>query len=126
MEELVTSLKEVISNVEQFNKDLLEETDITSQLTQFKHWYYIPNLDSFGPSKYIGYKNMNTSKYARGENKTGVDTEKILKQWFIKLPSESRKSQELMEELSKLLDIHNKKIRSNAFIHVLKNGITYP
>ncbi|AMX00375.1 hypothetical protein [Rummeliibacillus stabekisii] len=126
MEELVTSLKEVFNNVEQFNKDLLEETDIISQLTQFKHWYYTPVNNSFGPSKYIGYKDMNTSKYARGENKTGVDTEKILKQWFIKLPPESKKSQEHMVELSELLGVYGKKVRSNAFIHVLKNGITCP
>lgn len=126
MEELVTSLQEVIYNVEQFHKDLLEETDILTQLTQFKHWYYIPKNNSFGPSKYIGYKDMNTTKYARGENKTGVDTEKILKQWFIKLPSESKKSQVLMEELSELLGLYGKRIRSNAFIHVLKNGINCP
>ncbi|MGG3916004.1 hypothetical protein [Rossellomorea vietnamensis] len=126
MEELVTSLQEVIYNIEQFNKDLMEETDILTQLTQFKHWYHMPANNSFGPSKYIGYKDMNTTKYARGENKTGVDTEKILKQWFIKLPSESKKSQVLMEELSELLGLYGKRIRSNAFIHVLKNGINCP
>jgi hypothetical protein len=54
-----------------------------TQLTQFKHWYYISDLDAFGPSKYIGYKDMNTSRYARGRHKTGVDTEKVLRQWFI-------------------------------------------
>lgn len=80
MEELVTSLKEVIENVKQFNKDLTENTDIVSQLTQFIHWYYIPSMGAFGPSKYIGYKNMNTSKYDRGKRKTGVGTEKILKE----------------------------------------------
>lgn len=53
----------------------------------FRQWYYIPELNVFGPSKYIGYKNMNTSKYDRGKRKTGVGTEKILKEWFIKLTS---------------------------------------
>lgn len=125
MEELVNSLQEVVKNIEQFNKDLIAETNVVTQLTQFKHWYYIPCIDSFGPSKYIGYKDMNTIRYARGRNKTGVDTEKILKEWFIKLPKESRKSQELMIKLSELLELYGKKVRSNAFIHVLKNGITY-
>lgn len=68
----------------------------------FIHWYYIPDLNAFGPSKYIGYKNMSTSNYARGKRKTGVDTEKILKEWFFKVPDESKKSNELMEELLKL------------------------
>lgn len=120
---LVLSLEEIVRNVEQFNRDLLEETDIVTQLTQFKHWYYIPSVNAFGPSKYIGYKEMNTTRYARGKGKTGVDTEKILKQWFVKLSKESKQSQELMEELANLLDKYNKKVRSNAFIHVLKNGI---
>lgn len=126
MDELVTSLREVVNNINQFNKDLEDNTDITSQLTMFIHWYYIPDLNAFGPSKYIGYKNMNTPKYARGKRKTGVDTEKTLKDWFIKLPIESEKSQVLMEELCKLLAAHGKKVKSNAFIHILKNGIQCP
>lgn len=91
MEILVTSVNEVLENIIQFNKDLKQETDIISQLSQFRHWYYIPQLDLFGPSKYIGYCKMNTEKYNRGSNKTGVDTEKVLKQWFIKLNNPSEK-----------------------------------
>jgi hypothetical protein len=126
MDELIISLKEVVDNIKQFNQDLTDNTEIVSQLTQFKHWYYIPSLDAFGPSKYIGYKNMNTSRYDRGKRKTGVDTEKILKEWFIKLPLESVKSQELMNELCQLVEAHGKNVRSNAYIHVLKNGINCP
>jgi len=121
MDELVVNLEEVIENVKQFNMDLEENTDIVTQLTQFKHWYYIPSLDAFGPSKYIGYKAMNTSRYARGQNKTGVDTEKVLKQWFIKLSLESERSSILLDKLGELLELHDKKVRSNAFVHILKN-----
>jgi hypothetical protein len=123
MDDLVTALEEVNRNVLQFNLDLKAETDIVNQLTQFKHWYYIPTLDAFGPSKYIGYKNMNTERYDRGKGKTGIDTERELKQWFIKLPKESQKSQELMAELEGLFFTFDKKPRSNAFIHILKNGL---
>jgi hypothetical protein len=126
MDELVVSLEDIVQNIKQFNRDLEDNTDIVTQLTQFIHWYYIPNLDAFGPSKYIGYKNMNTSKYGRGQRKTGVDTEKILKEWFIKLPVESVKSQDLMNKLSGLLELHGKKVKSNAKMHVLKNGINCP
>ena len=45
MEDLVTTLEEVKSNVQQFNLDLKAETDIVNQLTQFKHWYYVGSLD---------------------------------------------------------------------------------
>ncbi|MEC1526243.1 hypothetical protein P9D43_30200 [Neobacillus niacini] len=95
MDELVTSLKEVVDNITKFNKDLEDNTEIISQLTMFRHWYYIPELNVLGPSKYIGYKNMNTSKYDRVKRKTGVDTKKILKEGFIKLPVESKKGQKI-------------------------------
>lgn len=125
MDQLVITLEEIAQNIKQFNRDLEDQTDIVTQLTQFIHWYYIPSIDAFGPSKYIGYKDMHTLKYGRGQRKTGVDTEKILKEWFIKLPVESVKSQDLMDKLSKLLEQHGKKVKSNARIHILKNGITY-
>lgn len=123
MEPLVISVDEVFENIIQFNKDIEQETEIISQLSQFIHWYYVPELDLFAPSKYIGYSYMNTKKYNRGFNKTGVDTEKVLKQWFIKLDNSSEKSLMLMNKLSDLLELYNKKTRSNAVIHVLKNGV---
>lgn len=123
MEPLVICADEVFENIIQFNKDLEQETEIISQLSQFIHWYYVPDLDLFAPSKYIGYSNMNTKKYNRGFNKTGVDTEKVLKQWFIKLNNSSERSLMLMSKLADILELYNKKTRSNAVIHVLKNGI---
>lgn len=119
-EKLVTSVDEVVENVKQFNQDLKEGMDVSAQLTMFRHWYYIPSIGMFGPSKYIGYKNMNTSRYNRGKGKTGVDTEMALKKWFIKLPNGSNEVEEYMNKLIELLDSHNKKIRSNACIHVPK------
>jgi hypothetical protein len=61
----------------------------------FKHWYYIPEIDLFGPSKFIGYENMNTSKYNRGRGKTDVDTEKVLKIWFKQIPRDSEIEEDL-------------------------------
>lgn len=117
---LVTSLEEVVDNVKRFNKDLNDGTDIVTQLSQFTHWYYIPEIDLFGPSKYIGYKNMNTIKYNRGKGKTGIDTEKDLKEWFIKLSPDFVRGQELMDNLSTILEGLDKQVKSNARIHVLK------
>lgn len=123
MEQLVIYIDEVLENMVQFNKDLEQEAEIISQLSQFKHWYYVPELDLLAPSKYIGYSNMNTKKYNRGFNKTGVDTEKVLKQWFIKLHNSSEKSIMLMNKLDNLLEPYNKKARSNAVVHIIKNSI---
>ncbi|MGP4108627.1 hypothetical protein [Virgibacillus sp. L01] len=118
--ELVTSIDEVIINVKQFNKDLEEGTNVVSQLTMFKHWYYISSLGMFGPSKYIGYKNMNTSRYNRGKGKTGIDTERVLTKWFIKLPTSSKEENKYMDKLIGLLNSYEKKVRSNSCIHILK------
>ncbi|RAV17803.1 hypothetical protein [Paenibacillus contaminans] len=123
MDELVTRIEEVVQNVKQFNEDLQNMTDIVSQLSQFKHWYYIPVVNLFGPSKYIGYKEMNTEKYDRGSRKTGTDTEEFLKSWFIKLPKDSERSKELMAQVIDLLSIYDKTINKAAAIHVIKNGI---
>jgi hypothetical protein len=120
---LVTFIDEVIKNIEQFNRDLKEELDVVSQLTMFKHWYYIPGLNMYGPSKYIGYKSMNTSRYNRGRGKTGVETEKILKNWFMQIPNESESDERLRNQLVALLDIYGKKLRSNAVIHIPKGNV---
>ncbi len=52
--ELIESYREVVENVRQFNEDLVANTDICSQLSQFRAWYYVPELDALGPSKFIG------------------------------------------------------------------------
>jgi hypothetical protein len=124
MDELITRIEEVVQNVKQFNEDLMDMTDIISQLSQFKHWYYVPTINMFGPSKYIGYKEMTTEKYDRGSRKTGIDTEEFLKSWFIKLPNESDRSKKMMVQVVDLLSVYDKQINKAAAIHVLKNGIT--
>ncbi|MEC5425869.1 hypothetical protein QGM71_20655 [Virgibacillus sp. C22-A2] len=117
---LVTSLDEVVDNVKQFNQDLQDGLDVITQLSMFKHWYYIPNIDMFGPSKYIGYKNMNTLKYDRGKAKTGVDTEKVLKRWFKDLSNGSDVEKEFKIQLIELLETYDMRLRSNACIHLPK------
>ncbi|USK48044.1 hypothetical protein LIT38_15840 [Bacillus sp. CMF12] len=89
-------LDEVVLNINQFNTDLNEELDVISLLSQFKHWYFVPQINLFGSSIYIGYKKMNTSRYNRGMSKTGVDTEKELKTWFVKLYRDAEKCKKLM------------------------------
>lgn len=114
----VTSHEEVKENVQQFNEDLKEGLDIRTQLSQFRHWYYIHEIDMFGPSKYIGYKNMTTSKYNRGSGLDGRDTERILQKWFSVLPKGSKNEIELRQRLNLLLGAYNKEMKSNALIHL--------
>ncbi|MBO8168163.1 MAG: hypothetical protein H0Z35_03125 [Thermoanaerobacteraceae bacterium] len=117
---LVNNIYEVINNVIQFNKDLEEETEIVDQLSQFRHWYYIPTLNYFGPAKFIGYSNMDTSKYARGMNKNGGYAVNTLQKWFVELPSESKVSEYLLQKLRSLLSRYDKSVNKNAVIHIPK------
>ncbi|MCL0066041.1 hypothetical protein M1N79_04105 [Dehalococcoidia bacterium] len=80
--ELIESRQEVVDNVRQFHQDLATDEDICSQLSQFRAWYYIPELDALGPSKFIGYKGMNASRYQRGDDKDGRKTEPCLRKFF--------------------------------------------
>jgi hypothetical protein len=123
VEDLVARVDEVIENVHQFNLDLEARTEIINQLSQFKHWYHIPSLDSFGPSKYIGYKGMNTSRYRRGRDKDGRRTEAILRKWFVALPGGSRRWQEMFGRVEQLLLRHGKKPNKNVRIHVPKHSL---
>ena len=113
---------EVVANVRQFNSDLEAKTDIVTQLSQFRHWYYVPNA-GFGPSKFIGYKNMNTAKYRRGEDKDGRDTEVVLREWFRPLNEDSSQYKKLYPQLESLLLRYGKMPRSNAIIHVRLSGV---
>lgn len=116
--ELCSTLDDVVDNVRRFNKELREGKDIITQLSQFKHWYFIPELELFGPSKFVGYKNMTTNAYNRGRSKSGVDTEARLKRWFKILPTESEAHADLGQELADFLAAFDKRLNSAAHIHV--------
>ena len=79
--ELVDSYWDVVDNVQQFNYDLDFNIDLQSRLNQFRSWYYIPDLDQFGPSKFIGYKEMTAAEYKRAYT-NGEATERVLQRFF--------------------------------------------
>ena len=123
--ELVNSYDEIVENVRQFNANLSRgEPGITS-LCLFRHWYYIPELDAFGPRKFIGYKNMRATRYNHGHSKDGRDTEKVLPRWFLKLPRESGIGKQLMSKLSNTLAAYGKSVGRDACIHVPKEWLKH-
>lgn len=48
MAKLVGAFADIVANVRQFNADLDARTDLVTQLSFFRHWYYIQELDAFG------------------------------------------------------------------------------
>lgn len=121
IDNLVTEYNDVLINIYQFNEDIQNDEEVASFLSQFKHWYYIPDLNMFGPSKYIGYKNMNSIVFNQGIQKSEVETGKVLKEWFYPLEPNTNEDLVLRTELASLLEQTDKKLRANAIIHVPKS-----
>ncbi|QOR68260.1 hypothetical protein IM538_09210 [Cytobacillus suaedae] len=121
IDNLVTEYNDVLINIYQFNEDLQNDEEVAAFLSQFKHWYYIPDLNMFGPSKYIGYKNMNSIVFNQGIQKSEVETGKVLKEWFYPLEPNTNEDLVLRTELASLLEQADKKLRANAIIHVPKS-----
>ncbi len=120
MFELVATYEDVVKNIEQFNKDLQAGRDVITQLNTFHHWYYIPDLDAFGPSKYIGYQDMTADRYQRGKDKDGRVTEVALQRWFIELSETDPRWTKLAPRLEVLLQRWGKEPRIRFRIHVPK------
>ncbi len=118
MVEFVSTYDDVVKNVQQFNADLHATQDIVTQLSMFRHWYYIPELDAFGPSKYVGYKDMNAERYGRGKDKDGRDTEVVLRRWFTTLTEQDMRWQRLARQLEHLLLRYDRRPNRNVRMHV--------
>lgn len=114
----VKSDKEVIKSVRAFNKGLKGEKALQNHLSYFRAWYYIPELNEVGPSKFIGYNNLPVAQYLTGENLDGKITEPILGKWFnllIEGTPEANYVESLVEKLvSRYNKVMNRKARFNA------------
>ena len=99
--ELIDSYLDVLDNVHRFNFDLDFDTELVTRLNQFRSWYYIPDLDQFGPSQFVGYQGMNATQYKEG-CLDGEATERALSRFFRPI----QRSNPLREELeARLLDL---------------------
>ena len=117
---IVEHFNEVKQNVSRFHNDLQSHPALQDKLSQFRHWYYIPDSDQFGPSKYVGYTSMDfeTYKSHHRQRMDGRRTEEKLKSWFDVLNPGSLESDYLYEKLKEFINRHGKRLKSNAAIHV--------
>ena len=93
-ERLARNYNEVIQSTNSFNAGLNENPKLATRLSQFRAWYYIPEIDAVGPSKFIGYKDMSVGFYMshtgslaqatlpRYKRLDGRETEPRLSMWF--------------------------------------------
>jgi 5-methylcytosine-specific restriction protein A len=123
--QLVESLDEVRANIKRFNDDLYHEYDtevmgLNGFLSTFHQWYYIDDIDLFGPSKFIGYKYMDSHIYQNkhGLHADGRITEKALKS----LGFVSTADPSLYIKLELFLNSFGKKPRKGVKINVLNSS----
>jgi len=115
----VDSYEEALDNAKTFLEGLGDSQVIQDRLSNFRHWYYFEELDSFAPSKFIGYKHIDMKAYeVYYRNLTGLDTEKELPKFFKE--AEKGEQAELYAKLEKFLDVYNKKPNAKTKIHVRK------
>lgn len=123
--QLVESLDEVKTNIKRFNDDLIKDYDgedlgLIGFLSTFHQWYYIDDLDLFGPSKFIVYKHMDsyTYKNKHGLHADGGETEKALRS----LGFVETKDPSLHVKLEFFLHDFAKRPRKGAKINVLRTS----
>jgi hypothetical protein len=118
--ELVESRDEVLENVQAFNRGLKENEGLRNQLPYFRAWYYMPEIDMVGPSKFVGYKGMTVSEYTESyEQLDGRDTEPVLWKLFDEVDPHhgdwKREGRHVLKVVERLLDqyekVPNKKAR---------------
>ncbi|MGM8215922.1 hypothetical protein ACLIA0_10160 [Bacillaceae bacterium W0354] len=118
--ELVSTKQQVLDNVIRFNQELdYKNEQFLRFLSLYRQWYYFPELDLFGPSKFIGYKDMTAEKYInkKGKGADGRDTEKILRQL---MTIEASYSERLTAQLEDMLREFNRKPFKNCKINVVR------
>ena len=106
--ELIDSYWDVVDNVQRFNFDLDFDTELCSRLNQFRSWYYIPDLDQFGPSQFIGYKWMTATEYKIGYT-SGEATERALWRFFRPIQRSNPDRKSLESKLSDLCSRYGKR-----------------
>jgi hypothetical protein len=118
--ELIDSYNDVVENVYQFNVDLMLDIDLQSRLNQFRSWYYIPDLDQFGPSQFVGYKGMNAAEYKRGYT-NGEATERALWRFFRPIQRSNPDRKDLESKLSDLCSRYRKRPNRAYRINIPKD-----
>lgn len=117
---LASALPQIQSNILAFNMD---DPNLLEILAYVRHWYAIETADGwiFGPSKFIGYADMDAKKYFAIHKKLdGRVTEKNLETWFVELNSQDAFASKLLLQLRDVLARRGKSLNAKARVHVLK------
>jgi hypothetical protein len=117
MREPINNPEQVEKNIRRYNQDLPNSPYLQDLLSNHRDWYYLNDLEIFGPSKFIGYVDMTGQRYTQaGEEEGSFDggfTQKTLSKFFVESDDLS-----LFGKLESLMYPYNKTPRSNVRFYV--------
>lgn len=118
---MVKSYEEALENARTFNNELGNSKNTINKLSLFRQWYFFEEIDSFAPSKFIGYRKMSMKAYeiASTVSLDGRNTENALKKIFD--IADDNQKEELKRKLADYLSQYDKTPNNIADIHVKKS-----
>lgn len=108
----VSSVEEVRINICQYNEELAEGV-MSLRTNGVQQWYYIEEIDLFGPSRYIGYKDVTIEKH-KNAHLDGGKTEGALKKLGFIVCAEDELKERLIEHLCDQLAVYNFDVRRDS------------
>lgn len=110
----VSSYEHVVENIKNFNEGLSQGNGLETLPSYFRAWYYAPEADAVGPSKFIGYEGITVSEYMSRNDLDGRETEPVLLRWFGVLEDGTPEYQYVEEKVRKLVASTGKRVNSIA------------
>jgi hypothetical protein len=113
--ETVKNYDDVLNSIRAFNKALEHGRRLREQIQFFHSWYYVPELDAVGPSKFIRYTDMTAFEYVRGHSVLeGQVVDPVLAKWFHRLEDDSVEGIFVKQKVNQLLGKYGKIIGSES------------
>ena len=124
------TLTEVLHNIIHFNGDFGRDGRVAPRLALFRHWYYVPLLDLFGPEKFIGHvehcdeqaKPLSVDDYlAHADLLDNLDPQPTLREWFRLVTEEE--AFRLRLELAYVLGKQGREPNDLIYLYILKESL---
>jgi hypothetical protein len=113
--ETVITYDDVLDSIRAFNNGLEQSKRFREQIPFFQSWYYVPELDAVGPSKFIRYKDMTWLEYIRDHSELDSRVaEPVLSKWFKRLEEKSAESIWVRQRVDRLLGQYGKTVNSSS------------
>ena len=113
--ETVKTYDDVLESVRAFNKALEQSKRLREHIRFFQSWYYVPELDAVGPSKFIRYKDMTSIEYIRNHAELNSHiAQPVLDKCFHRLEENSPDAIWVQQRVDQLLGRYGKTVHSDA------------